>query len=680
MDSKKWWEDPLRISAVQCNYDEDSKEILKKHVVERDFNTEQLLHLIAEGHMAYYQEDVHGEILDKYLEEAHKNNIREIIYTNVHCVSKKWRDDNPDWVILDKDGEEIKAYDIYYLTCVNSSWFDFFKTNLEKLCHHDIDGIFLDGPVFSPEGCYCEACKEKFLKTYNKSIFHANAQELTEFKVDSVTEYMRKTNEIVKRINPDILLYINNSALRADVTGSNTRKVEPYVDMLGAEGGFVWVDKNTTLYHAGAMAKHLEAQAKGKPTVIFFAGDQKPFAYYMHTAAETKILYAQSWANGSNVWYGIHAPTYIMNTPGGKAAEAMNSFHRQNEEYYRKSTSVSKVALMWSMDSANNYSSTVEISDFTSAQQIGTFGKKGNHYNSFMGFYEMLSRSHIQFDVIDEKNITDGDVNKYEMLILPTCGCIGEETATAVRKFVAKGGNLVSTFDTGFYSEKGKRYKVPVLGDVMGINEVHGVTEYKVYGTGFHRITDTEWLKKNLGADLIPSPELAVNTTSNKEGEVVGWYLEPMKSRYVELPDKKYPGIVINKFGQGTSIYISGAVGEFFHSKTIVDYRILISNIVEEFTKSVVGTDAPACVDIVLRYQPEEDRHVVHVINMTGEMIRPIERIIPVRDVKVSVTLDKAIGKVKWINKNAELEVDIKDGKVEFIIPEIGEYEVFSIE
>jgi hypothetical protein len=357
----KWWDRDhfLRISAVQCRYDEDSMDILNKHVVPRYFNMEQLLHLTAEGHMAFYEEERHGALLDRYLEEAHKNGIREIVYLNVHCFVKRVRDLHPDWVQTDKNGNEITAYEVDYFTCINGGRFDFFADNLTKLCRHNIDGVFLDGPVMSQQGCYCRACCDKFRYRYGKSIQDASPMELMEFKVDSVTEFIKKANEIVKGIRPDILLYLNNSALRADVTGSNTRKVEPYVFMLSAEGGFVWVDRNLTLWHADSMARYIETQAKGKPTVIFIAGDHKPHSYYMHTAAETKILYAQSVANGSNIWYGIHAPTYVMDTPGGRAAVEFNRFLERNEKYYRKTKPVSKVALMWSMDSANYYSSSI---------------------------------------------------------------------------------------------------------------------------------------------------------------------------------------------------------------------------------------------------------------------------------------------------------------------------------
>jgi len=48
----------------------------------------------------------------------------------------------------------MKAYDINYLNCVYGSWFYYFLNNLKRLCCHGIDGIFLDGPVMTQNGCY----------------------------------------------------------------------------------------------------------------------------------------------------------------------------------------------------------------------------------------------------------------------------------------------------------------------------------------------------------------------------------------------------------------------------------------------------------------------------------------------------------------------------------------------
>lgn len=690
-----WWEKPLRISAVQCNYEEDSFDILNNTVVPGAFNTEQLLHLMAEGHMSFYEEALHGEKLDKYLSEAHKNNIKEIIYVNVHCLVKRYRDLHPDWIQLDKEGNELKAYDIYYFNCINSNWVDYFLTNLKSLCKHNIDGIFLDGPVVAQNGCFCKACQDKFYTIYNKSIFDADYSEMLDFRVNSVTEFTKKCNKTVKTLNPEILLYLNNSALRADVTGSNTRMIEPYVDMLGAEGGFIHVDRNVSLYQASSMAKCIENQAMGKPTVIFFAGDHKPHSYFMHTAAETRIIYAQSVSNGANIWYGIHGPTWLMNTAGGKAAIEMNKFHAVYEQYYHKTKPYSKVALMWSMDSANYYSSSISATDFTNSQQVGAAStvshKKGNHYKAFMGFYEMLERSHIQFDVIDEFNAKNGSINKYDLIILPTCGCMCNETANGIKNYVNNGGNIISTYDTGFYGAKGQFLESGLLWDVQGISECSGTVEYKLSGTNYQRLEKDHWCSNNLDSNIIPSPNLAIRTNISSKAKVVSEYLEPMKGRYVALPKEGYPGMILNSYNKGTSLYIAGTIGEYYNEKSHSVLRQVVENLVRKLSSPVLYSDALSSVEFVLRYQVIKDaasgsknkQYIMHIINMTGDMGRPIERIAPLFDVNITLNLDITVTEVTQLSAPSKNKTNIpftqNGNEIKMTIPRIKTYEVVVI-
>ncbi|MGN1075001.1 MAG: hypothetical protein ACI4QB_08425, partial [Eubacteriales bacterium] len=243
----KWWEKaPMVISAIQCNYGEDSFDNLQKQVVERSFNTEQLLHLTATGHWGYFEEARDGKKLDAYLAESRKHGIREIFYFNVHCVSVETIEQHPDWAQLTRDGEPVRAYDVQAFVCLHSSWKDHFLRELASLCSHDIDGIFLDGPVIAQGACYCPACQKAFREWIttvkdvpvdpSHTIFDATPLEMTEYKVATMEGFMKLAYETVKRLRgDDVLLYINNSSLHADVTGSRTRRLEKYVDMLGSE-------------------------------------------------------------------------------------------------------------------------------------------------------------------------------------------------------------------------------------------------------------------------------------------------------------------------------------------------------------------------------------------------------------------------------------------------------------
>ena len=57
MENKKhWWQElPLTISAVQCNLGDDDEWGLDEYVSKSGFNTEQLLHLVAKGHIGHYK-------------------------------------------------------------------------------------------------------------------------------------------------------------------------------------------------------------------------------------------------------------------------------------------------------------------------------------------------------------------------------------------------------------------------------------------------------------------------------------------------------------------------------------------------------------------------------------------------------------------------------------------------
>lgn len=679
-----WWEkQPLLISAVQCNYGKDEKErakiseqILNEYTIGYGFNTEQLFHLAASYAKGHYTDEKEALKLDEYLKKTRAAGLRVIVYINIHCMDEMYSE-HPDWAQRDASGNPLMAYDVFPYICLRSGYREYIKESFANLCRRDIDGIFLDGPVMLE--CHCPACDKEFKETYGKPISEATYIEHMNFNIDGVADFMREIHDTVKSINPNILLYLNNSALRADVTGSNTRKLEPYVDLLGAEGGFVWVNKETPLWHVSPMAKMIETQAKGKPTVIFIAGDYKPWSFCMHTYHETKIYYAQSLANGANVWYGIHGPIEQMNTGGGRAAIEMNAFINEHKDIFSGSEAQSKVALMWSQDSANYYSSSVRKTDFTDARHAGTQQEvSSDHYAAFMGYYEALMRNHIQHGLIDEESILDGELSNYDLLILPTCACMRDEVADKIREFVANGGNLISEFDTGFYNQYGTRADSPKLADVQGIKVKGFVTYPAGVGSGYQWVTNECPVTAGLSWKHTAAPTLATNVEPLAGAVVNAEYCVPMKSRYVDIPKDSFPSIISNTYGKGKSVYFTGALGEFYSNNTNPDHKRMIKNAVCDMADPLVETNAPGSVEVVLRRQ--NNRYFLHVINITGEMERPIDRLIPIKDVDFRLNLDTEVSSVKTVSGKSAANIKKTENGMEFTLPEITDYEIVIIE
>jgi len=397
----------------------------------------------------------------------------------------------------------------------------------------------------------------------------------------------------------------------------------------------------------------------------------------MHTPAETTALYAQSYANGANVWYGIHGDIeHNAFSPGSMASKKFNEFVNAHRDIYRKSACACEIALLWSQDTANNYAASVEQSDFTDAKAAGA-KQRGDHYTELMSFYDILTRAHIQFDVIDEVKVKE-DLSKYKLVILPDCACMDDGTAAALAAFVKRGGELLSTFDTGFYNADGSSAEAPKLAAVQGISAVKEIISAQLPGMTYQRLGESS-VFRDVNLKQMPFPRLSARCDFTADAKTLSTALEPMASVYTALPESGYPGIAEHVYGKGKSVYIAGALGLAYAERALPDYAKIVENIVRGAIKPALETDAPRSVEAVLRKQ--NGRYVLHLINLTGEMMRPMQRILPLSDIKVTLRAEgvRSVGTLRG-GKLRDLEIGEK--KVSFTLSKLADYEavVFDLD
>ena len=693
MCKNNWWkEQPLIISAVQTTQG-DSNWTLDEFVAKNGFNTEQLLHLYGGGYITTFFPERDGENLTQYLKKSRKHGIREIMYVNTHVLGKEVSAKNPTWQQITKDGTPKVMYQIYSGVCVNPAG-DFHKDFLKKLevlCQFDIDGIFMDGPVMFSTGCYCDTCQATFEKKYGHSIYEATRLELQEMAVDNCTQHLKEVSERIKSINPNIMVYINNSALRSDITGSNTRKIYDYVDMLGAEGGFhgAWMGP-TGLWHLSARVKHLEGivgdTLKGeKPIITFFSANHSGISNYPHTPAEVELAYAQAYGNGSNIWFGPHYPAEeYSKTEAALKLKEMNAFINGNKDIFAPSKTCARVAVMWSQQTSNNYASSVGDSDYVAGQKSG-FKERGDHYEAIFSVCDMLFRNHIQFDIIDEESVLDGTINNYQSVIMPTVACVSDEVAEKIAEYVENGGNILGNFDIATYNEDGSFAGASKLSNVFGFVGAPQILKGAIMSATYYFQKNNDELINDISVPKFPGPILNAKWELEQDVEVIMNATYPKESQYEFISfDKNYPAIFKHKYGKGTAYYISGAYAEFVANvRNIKDYEKIIKKYCENTADSVVVTDAAGLYEVVLRRQ--QDRYILHVINLTGAMERPLERIVPLYNVEFSLNLEGfPVEKDKFELKSirgANIEnIKVDGSQISFTLDKLNSYEIITIE
>ncbi len=679
---KPWYYHPLRIAALQCNFEEDNFAVLD--IWHRNaFNVEQLLHLFGEGYYALFQEERHGEALARYLDKAHRLGMHIIVYVNTHLIPPAMSDKDPEWAARLPDGRYRIAYETYRLACPNSPWADWVIAELEKLARYEIDGVFSDGPSGA---CACDHCARAFEAWYGSPMPREpqpgspEAEALRRFDLETRVRFCQRFYETLKAIRPQAICYQN-----LDVLNLPSEPFLPYNDLLGSEGGFMFYGppQRGYLWKTSLRAKVLEGCAQGRPTVIFAAGDQKSWSCYLHAPGETRLMFAASIANGASVWYGLHCPIEYMNRPGGQAAGAMNRFLAEHEIIYDDTESLANVALLHSTSTRAHYRTAHEASDFYEAAGTALARGVGDVAASFEGFAAMLYHSQIPFDVLPEEACARGGWERYQCLVIPTGACLSDAVVAALRDFVREGGLLIASLDTSLFDERGHRREDFGLADVFGARIEEGVDYFRDFNY-FEVTDDSHPAMRELAVRLIPAPAfgLRVHPTTAR---VLARYHAPLAGRYEPMTPLAGPAVLWNDFGRGHCLYLPGTFGEFYREYTTLEFRQIVAEAIRAFAPPPVQVlSVPPSLEVTLRRKRDGSMTMVHLVNYTGGMTRPIQRAWPLHDVRIALRMPQRSApprRVRALASGVEVPFHPTPEGIECTLSEVSaEYEVLLIE
>ncbi|MEA4831430.1 MAG: beta-galactosidase trimerization domain-containing protein [Oscillospiraceae bacterium] len=673
---------PMRIAAIQFSQRPEDTMKIPAILEGGKFNVEQLLHIVGDGVYGLYEKSKYYDALKAYVAESSKRGIDIILYSNAHMISVDTFNNHQDWAQRDSDGKHVMAYDTYVFACVNSPWRDSFFENTRDALEHDIKGIFIDGPVVVGNGCNCDICKKLFAEQFGHSLDSANPTEIREFKTWSVAKFMKDTREVITKSGRDVVLYANSVGLSANTTGCDLDGIFPYVDLIGSEGGFIFYGNPnyTSIWRGAECTKYLESKSYGKPYVVFDAGNHQPWARHMHTEAETTLLYSDVIANGGNVWYGIHGLIDNFNTTAGKTAFNINRFLAENESYFENTKRYADVALVWSRDTINCYAGQIAESDFVQKEIDVDVSDIGSFQSEFFGISDMLFRNHTQFAIIDETNILNGDLSKYKTIILPNTICLDDKAIETIKQYVENGGNLIATLASGMCDHTGKNRPSSPFNKLFGIKNMKEIVSYKA-GCGYMTFEGEKPFAENASDKIIAGfSDKVIKCSFDDKVEILASSYGPMEGRYAEFVEEKYPSVIVTSYGKGKTAYIAGGIGQTYADYGILDMKYIIESLVSRFTKSdIIVKNAYPTVEVEMRTQDDKERKLIHLVNMTGFMQRPIESFIECKNIEISLKVPKSVKSVKALYHKCTIPFTEENGVVKFLV-NLYDYELITVE
>lgn len=652
------------------------------------------------------------DLIREYLPHARRYGIKVLAYLNMHWFSYAFADQHSNWEQKIVDGRSYGRVRPLYgggtTLCVNTPWAQWAWELIEEAMKTGIDGVFLDGPVIYPGCCYCDSCKAKFQERYGVQIpveedwFDDAWKNFIEFREESMADFLKGAKEAVEGVNPEGVVFLNAGSWHGGGwrVARNMEKVGDYQHFNGAESFFH--PGSTTgvksMLEWALTAKHLVAG--GKPAVVFSHHTLGAWHYIPLAPIEAKLAVAQTVACGANPWIAVF--DYALDHSKEEAIapiKGVNGFLSANEEYYTGTRSGAKVGLLFS--SQNNVFYLSELDDMYGDVASGvekdlgvalTSGKIARDWkkrkaicdnivgSEFYGWSLMLSRAHIPYDVILDKDLNPQDLADYDLIVLPNSACLSQDQLDVLRDFVENGGALIATFETGRYDDKGVRHTRD-LSDLLGIEEVEGAM-----GTGVAE----EYLKAvaPMGSirngQFLPRPAYSLKVREQDGTHVLAKFLESTGRVYLAPKGEScYPGLILREYGKGKVAYLASLLGNSYTTLKIEDHELLARYMVEQVRngESEITVEAPPTVQVELRKQVRDgkERILIHLVNNTGDMQRPMTTLIPIYDIRVKIPkADASSVRTLWSKEGLAF---MQSGDViEFTLPRLEFYEVVVIE
>ena len=636
------------------------------------------------------------DLLKLQVDIAHEFGLITRTYLNAHWYGINFYEKHKDWAQIKADGSSIdNLYGHGYSMCVNTDYKERMVKLVLDVAKRGVDIIFLDGPAYYPGACYCNSCKEKFYEIYGEDIPKEEDwndplwRRFIKFRYRSLANFLVSLQRALQSSGFKTLLYSNTSGQTWPVwhfalsmeelwEGESILAAESYQYYTRTIGIPVW------LY--GWTAKYGNSVKRGKPFCLFLSGAHAPWTYYRIPEVERKLATFQGLANGANI---LEYYEDVMK-------DLVKLVKRWNK-YFEGIKSIANVALLWSRSSADFMydeprKMITEVTFEAQAVQVEQVKPPANvkseslkrYVEEVRGFYEMLIRLHVPFDLISDLNLTSEDLKKYDVLILPSSLCMSENQVKAIENFVENGGGLIASYEVSLRNEYGDPLDNFALSKVLGVEYLG-----KIYGplpwdymklVKKHSILEGVPMYSRASEDMLPSPEYCLTTKPYSEDYVLAYQMTHMASRYAQLGDvTELPTIVALSYGKGKVVYFTGNFGGQYWGYGFLDYVKIIGNSLKwvssvEFPARLRGSES-----VEMTVYRGDSWYLIFLANYNFVVRRPFCSVNEASNLSIKVKTDFTPSRVRALVQERDLGFKLSEGFLTIALPKIGEYEIILI-
>jgi len=609
-----------------------------------------------------------------------------------------------DWRRIPTDTKEIPQVDMKKFghggsLCPIGPYGDFFVDVLVEILekHPDVDAFSFDG-LHHGGVCYCEHCRKNYKADTGKEIPKSDLNDAAFRRYQHwadrrLEDLVAKAQTRLKAIKPEVAL----------VTWSTNA---------GRFGHFLSVPRNMSarmnlLFDAPDQEFWLDESNRGNTIVPAFANA------YAWSATNHRVAFSEPYLMSHGNPYGkdsfpaheIERRMMLALTYGAGPSLAVAQPAQLQEAAYHCLDEVQK-RKAWLTHKKPEPWAAMLMSDNTKTFYGRESGRVEERYlASTFGAFRACTEEHLSVALINDWNLTEADLKKYAVLILPNAASLDAEQCKAIERFVRNGGGLVASLDTSLFDEFGDPRSQFALSDLLGV-EYRGqpkssavpaeldVNFAKSIGPDYwdnrkqvfdFRITPGAWLyegklKSLIGLDVVTLKAPAVVVKARDGSRILGTISTKGDPKAVA-----WPAIVERDHGKGRVIYLAAGFDAGYYSYSYPYQRLVLANSIRRVAgdvKQPVVVEAPMCVHTTVMRQTKEgkERLIVHLfnnVNTTGGHAFPNddvplrEETLPIHDIRVTFRLGYKIKSIHLEPGGKDLAMKVGADVITVVVPRL---------
>jgi len=574
---------------------------------------------------------------------------------------------HPDWRRVPTDTNQVPEVDLKKyphggMLCLLGPYGDFFIDVLAEIVTKfpAVSAFSFDG-LHHAGGCYCRHCRANF-KTDNGGAIPRRNMEDEAFRKylhwadRRLEDLIRRMQNRLKSINPDVALVTwTTNAGRFGHLLDIPRNMPARMNLLlDAPDQEFWMDETN----------------RGSSVVPAFG------AAYMWAVTNQRVGFAEPYLMSRGNPYGkdsfpaheVERRMMLALTHGTSPSIAVAQ-PEQLKPAIKHCLGEVKKRKPWLTHKAPEPWGAILVSDNTRVFYGRSGGQVEERYlASAFGFFRAALEEHLPVTLINDWNLTDDDLKRYALLVLPNSAALDDRQCAAVRRFVERGGGLVASLDTSLCDELGTPRKAPALAELLGI-EWRGAAVAEQSGKdldeNFTRTLPPDYwacrkgvwdFKRGAMPGFLASPRLTTligQSAVTFKGAAVMVNPKPAARVLATVQPKDaakgeaIPAVVEHALGAGRVVYFAAGIDAAHYALSYPYYRIVLAEAMRHAAAEPppVEVTAPMCVHAVaMRQQKNGERLVVHLFNdisttaghgHPAEEVPLREEVLPIHDIRI---------------------------------------------